>query len=555
MRDGEDGGKKVLSKATRTCKTIKLAGLLPGITPLEIASNIQSPYRDTPKLMASTADVKIPAKLMSSTADVKTPAKLMTSTADVDIPAELVIDKADDTIPATKMSLKADETIPATKVSLKADETISAKWTFTINQIPAINPKNLPQNLQFVVDNDSNVVFLVDTGSEISILPKQLTNAVDRYFPPQSRVVQGIGNGIIHPIGCADIILSVGDLDPIKHNFWVMQESGNHGIIGLDILMKHQLSISPATAELIEIKSGRAAKLLFPNELATKMVASVNKIAVTDKYSSLEEKCRALIDQFPEITREPHYDENPKHSHSLEIVVENYEAKFIKPRRCWGQRDKVERHFNDLCQRGVVERGSGETCASPVTCVKKKDGSLRVCVDYTRLNSFTRPLCYPLPKIDELSAIIPGGTCFFTNIDLREAYFSLPIAAKSRKYAAVITHNGVFVPSRCQFGLKNAPMRFQSMMESLLRGCEKFTYVYLDDILIYSKTEEDHLIHVKEVLKVLSDNGLFLNTTKSTFARSQLEFLGHSVGVNGIDVLSTKVQAIRKYPNQLDGKI
>ena len=126
MRDGEDGGKKVLSKAARTCKTIKLAGLLPGITPLEIASNIQSPYRDTRKLMASTADVKIPAKLMSSTADVKTPAKLMTSTADVDIPAELVIDKADETIPATKMSLKADATIPATKVSLKADETIPA---------------------------------------------------------------------------------------------------------------------------------------------------------------------------------------------------------------------------------------------------------------------------------------------------------------------------------------------------------------------------------------------------------------------------------------------
>ena len=70
--------------------------------------------------------------------------------------------------------------------------------------------------------------------------------------------------------------------------------------------------------------------------------------------------------------------------------------------------------------------------------MKKKDGPLRVCVDYTRLNSFTRPLYCLLPKIDELSAIIPGGTCFFTNIDLWEAYFSLLIAIKSRKYTAVI---------------------------------------------------------------------------------------------------------------------
>ena len=72
-----------------------------------------------------------------------------------------------------------------------------------------------------MVDNDSNVVFLMDTGSEISILPKKLTNWVNKYFPPQSRVVQGIGNGIIHPIGSADITLKLSDLNPIKHNFTV----------------------------------------------------------------------------------------------------------------------------------------------------------------------------------------------------------------------------------------------------------------------------------------------------------------------------------------------
>ena len=92
------------------------------------------------------------------------------------------------------------------------------------------------------------------------------------------------------------------------------------------------------------------------------------------------------------------------------------------------------------------------------------------------------------------------------------------------------------------------PMRFQSMMESLLRICKSFTYVDLDDILIYSKTENEHFMHVKDVLKVISKNGFFLNTSKSTFAKPQLKFLGHCVGVNGIDVLSTQVQTIREYP-------
>ena len=93
----------------------------------------------------------------------------------------------------------------------------------------------------------------------------------------------------------------------------------------------------------------------------------------------------------------------------------------IKARRCGCQRTEIEKHLNDLLQRGVVILGSADVCASPITCVQKKDKSLRVCIDYTRLNSYTRPLSYPLPKIDELSEIITIGTRYFTNLDLKEA--------------------------------------------------------------------------------------------------------------------------------------
>ena len=93
------------------------------------------------------------------------------------------------------------------------------KSTFKINKFPAINPNDLAQNLQFVTDTESNVVFLIDTGSEISMLPKKLTNGVNQYFPPQSRSIQGIGNNIVHPIGSADVTLHLGNLSPIKHTF------------------------------------------------------------------------------------------------------------------------------------------------------------------------------------------------------------------------------------------------------------------------------------------------------------------------------------------------
>ena len=276
---------------------------------------------------------------------------------------------AEKSLPVTQKFINERQlkTVPNTK------ESIVQKWIFTVKRAPAIDPKDLPKNLQFVVDTNSNVVFLVDTGSEISILLKQLTNGVNRNFPPQSSTIQEIGKGVVHL-------------------FWILQEPGNHGIIGLDILMNHRLTISPATAELCEIGSKRVAKLSYPKKLATKMVVSVNKMVVTvQKYSSLEEKCRKLVEGFPEITREPDYNTSPKHNHTLDIVVDNYNPKFIRPRRCWGKRIKIEEHFNDLLQKRVVKRCSGDTCVSPVTCVKKKNGDLRACVDYTRLKSFMLP--------------------------------------------------------------------------------------------------------------------------------------------------------------------
>ena len=156
------------------------------------------------------------------------------------------------------------------KTVLNTKESKVQKWMFTVKRAPTVDSKDLPQNLQFVVDTSSNVVFLLGTGSEISILPKQLTNGVNRYFLPQSRTIQGIGKGVVHPVGSAEITLKLGNLNAIKHTFWILQELGNHGMIGLlDVLINHRLTISPATAELCEIGSKRVAKQSYPNQLAT----------------------------------------------------------------------------------------------------------------------------------------------------------------------------------------------------------------------------------------------------------------------------------------------
>ena len=124
----------------------------------------------------------------------------------------------------------------------------------------------------------------------------------------------------------------------------------------------------------------------------------------------------------------------------------------VKARRPGGRRAAIQEHFEDLLHRGVVTRGDASEGHLQSPAYKRK--IIRVCVDYTVLNKATRPLSYPLHRIDELAQIIPGGTKYFTNLDLKEAYYSLPLAANSRQCAAIIVHSGVFVPNRCVFGLK-----------------------------------------------------------------------------------------------------
>ena len=422
-------------------------------------------------------------------------------------------------------------------------------WAFEIRNMTRIHKKNLPQHLLFVIDNSSGVLFIIDSGCEISLIPKNLTNGIDHYFHPQSKTITGIGDSLIHPIGSIEVNLELGEIKHITHTFWVTQEIRDYGIIGLDLLRSNCLVISPHSSRLYKPHTDQSAELYTAETLPDSVLNPTQAEQRNTNDITLEERCKQLLENFPELTEYPDYTKPIKHNHFLEIIVEDFKPKLIKARKCNGaKRDAVVENFADLIQRGAMSRGIADMCASPITIVPKKDGTMRVCVDYTFLNAHTRPLCYPLPRIDDLPEIVPGGTRFFSNLDLKEAYYSLPIHPNSRDYAAIIAHHGVFVPNRTPFGLKNAPMRFQQMMECILSSCKQFTFVYLDDILVFSSSENEHLEHLEMVFRTLNDNGLYLNKKKCVFAKPKVSFLGHSVGIEGIDILEEKVKTIRELP-------
>ena len=172
----------------------------------------------------------------------------------------------------------------------------------------------------------------------------------------------------------------------------------------------------------------------------------------------------------------------------------------------------------------------------------KKGGSTRFCVYYRRLNSVTRKDSYPIPRIDDdLDAI--SGAKYFSTLDLRSGYHQVEIEKTSRHYTAFVTSSGLYEFDVLPFGLCNAPSTFQKLMNHVLQGLDgNICLIYLDDIIIFSSTFEQHLFRLRCVLDRLVAANLTLNPGKCSFGQSSVLFLAHIVSQDGIQPNPEKTQ-------------
>ncbi|KAG2207610.1 hypothetical protein INT45_004096, partial [Circinella minor] len=193
-------------------------------------------------------------------------------------------------------------------------------------------------------------------------------------------------------------------------------------------------------------------------------------------------------------------------------------------------------------------RPSSSPWGAPVLFVHKKDGSMRLCIDYRAVNRVTRRHSHPLPCIDECLEQL-HGTKYYSSIDLKSGYHQLKIKEDDIPKTAFNTCYGSFEWLVLPFGLMNAPPVFQKTMNSVLGDClDKFAMVYLDDILIYSKTKEDHYRHLRHVLEKLCGAKLIANLKKCELFKTELEFVGFQVSAAGILPSKKKVKAIQEWP-------
>ena len=208
---------------------------------------------------------------------------------------------------------------------------------------------------------------------------------------------------------------------------------------------------------------------------------------------------------------------------------------------------ELKKQLEELSDKGFI-RPSTSPWGAPVLFVKKKDGSFRLCIDYRGLNKVTIKNKYPLPRIDELLDQLQGAS-WFSKIDLASGYHQIAIAEGDVRKTAFRTRYGHYEFVVMPFGLTNAPAAFMKLMNDVFREqLDKFVIVFIDDILVYSRSREEHAEHLRIVLGKLREHQLFAKLSKCSFWQRKIGFLGHVVSEAGVAVDQEKITAISEWP-------
>lgn len=230
------------------------------------------------------------------------------------------------------------------------------------------------------------------------------------------------------------------------------------------------------------------------------------------------------------------------------IDTQGAEAVKQRPRRMpFAQRAEATSQIQSMLKQDVIEK-SESPWSSPIVLVRKKDGSLRFCVDYRKLNSVTKKDSFPVPRVDDkLDALV--GSQWFCTLDLQSGYWQVEVDEKDREKTAFVTENGLYQFKVMPFGLCNAPATFERLMNKILEGLSwKTCLVYLDDVIVFGQDFESTLDRMRDVLSRLRAAGLKLSPKKCDLFKKKVSYLGHVVTTEGIRVDPGKIEAIREWP-------
>eukprot|EP00253_Pinus_taeda_P022952 PITA_22952 len=337
-------------------------------------------------------------------------------------------------------------------------------------------------------------------------------------------------------------------------------------LIGMDWLEKHWSLVDCKTKiiyfkdslgnkkEMQGIKRPVQVRPITANQLAKCVRKGCQIYAVQVGYADSKDKTAILnnilvIQEFTDVFPEEIPGLPPKRNidFTIELVPGAAPVSRAPYRMSVPELTELKMQLQELLDKNYI-RPSVSPWGAPVLFVKKKDGTFRMCIDYRQLNKLTIKNKYPLPRIDELFDQVKGATVF-SKIDLRSGYHQIRIKEQDIAKTAFRTRYDHYEFVVLPFGLTNAPETFMCLMNIIFHQyLDRFVLIFIDDILVYSRTVEEHQEHLRKVLQTLREHQLYAKFSKCDFFKEEIQYLGHVISKEGIAVDPEKIKAIMDWP-------